>query len=54
MATFSRGRYATKIQDVVLLGHHGKLHWRVTLQGLEIDLPDQPPCEHAYVFKIVR
>ena len=28
--------------------------WSVTKNGLEIDVPDEKPCQHAFVFKITR
>jgi alpha-L-fucosidase len=40
------------IRSLRLLGHPGKLSWKRTKEGLVIPLPDQKPCEHAYVFKI--
>jgi hypothetical protein len=40
------------IATVSLLGHPGSLEWSYGEQGLTIILPDLPPCEHAFVFKI--
>ena len=36
-----------------LLAHRGKLTWQRNIDGLTIQLPDQPPCQHAFVFKIL-
>ncbi|SMP78842.1 alpha-L-fucosidase [Neorhodopirellula lusitana] len=52
--SFSTDRYSTPIVDVQLLGYDGTLTWKRTTQGLEITLPDQPPCDFACVFKIQR
>ena len=40
--------------SVTLLGSDHPLTWRRTDKGLVINTPAKPPCEHAYVFKIVR
>ncbi len=39
---------AGKVQNVRLLGHHGKLAWTQTTEGLTITLPPQKPCEYVY------
>jgi alpha-L-fucosidase len=39
-------------RHVTLLGYEGALTWRRTEKGLVVDLPAQPPCEHAFVLKI--
>jgi alpha-L-fucosidase len=41
-----------KITDVSLLGYNGKLQWMQTKDGLLLKMPDQRPCEHAFVLKI--
>ena len=46
------GLWSGDIADVQLLGHPGKLTWQHNADGLTIRLPDQPPCQHAFVFKI--
>ena len=38
--------------QVSLLGYNGKLKWTRTAAGLEIELPDKAPTQHAVVFKI--
>jgi len=35
-----------------LLGHIGELKWEQTEAGLEVALPVEKPCEHAFVLKI--
>jgi alpha-L-fucosidase len=46
------GLWSGEIADVQLLGHPGKLTWQRHTDGLTIQLPGQPPCQHAFVFKI--
>ena len=41
-----------KISSVELIGSDEKLEWTRTSAGLEITLPAEKPCEHAYSFKI--
>ena len=41
-----------KIKKVTLLGSHETLTWTQTAEGLEITLPAQKPCDHAFVLKI--
>ncbi len=41
-----------KVADVSLLGHGGKMEWTQDEQGLNVKLPDQPPCAHAVTLKI--
>ncbi|WP_370752421.1 alpha-L-fucosidase C-terminal domain-containing protein [Foetidibacter luteolus] len=36
-----------------LLGHNGTLQWNQTTDGLAVTLPEKPPCDNAYVLKIV-
>ena len=48
----SAGLWSGEIADVHLLGHPGKLAWQRNADGLTIQLPNQPPCQHAFVFKI--
>ena len=40
------------VADVVLLGHEGKLEWKQSGEGLSITPPANPPCEHAYSFRV--
>ena len=46
--------YTSEIASVTMLGADGELPWTVTPDGLVIKIPDRKPCEHAFVFKIVR
>ena len=52
----SLARSATngKVTEVTLLGHPGNLKWEQTKDGLEVAMPAQKPCEHAFVLKIKR
>jgi len=49
-----RTLYESEIRSVRMLGVDAELGWSLTPQGLRIDPPNEKPCEHAYVFKIVR
>ncbi|PWJ37943.1 alpha-L-fucosidase [Sediminitomix flava] len=40
------------VQNVKLLGSNSNLDWRQTEKGLELQLPSEKPCEHAFVFEI--
>ena len=46
------GLWNRTIESVSLLGHSGSLEWSNGDQGIAINLPDQQPCQHAFVFKI--
>jgi alpha-L-fucosidase len=46
--------YESEIDSVTMLGGEGHLEWRLTLDGLTMKTPTKRPCEHAYVFKIMR
>ncbi len=46
--------WPNEIQSVQLLGHGQELPWQWTPKGVKIIRPAEKPCEHAYVFKIVR
>jgi len=48
------GFYEEEIKRVSLLGHDGDLEWKLTRQGLVVEMPDERPCDHAYVIKIER
>jgi alpha-L-fucosidase len=37
-----------------MLGAEGELDWKLTDEALVIRTPPEKPCEHAFVFKIVR
>ena len=46
--------YEGEVDNVTLLGSSAKLVWSQTGNGLEIEPPDRPPCEDAFVFRIER
>ena len=47
--------YPGEIASVTMLGDGKELEWEMVKgEGLKITPPDNPPCENAYVFKIVR
>jgi len=46
------GRGPEHIHRVILLGHEGELLTRRTEKGLEVTLPAQKPCEHAFALEI--
>jgi len=48
------GFYREEIKRISLLGHDEDLDWKFTRSGLVVDLPDEPPTEHAHVLKIER
>jgi alpha-L-fucosidase len=43
---------AGMVKSVSLLGHDGKIKWRQYSEGLEIQLPEEKPCDYAFAFKI--
>ncbi len=45
------GQGGETVKSVELLGY-GKLVWSATKDGLSVQLPDQPPCDHAFTLKI--
>ena len=46
--------YESEIKSVQLLGINENLEWSITPEGLEILLPNEQPCDYAFVFKIER
>ncbi|MDE3144026.1 MAG: alpha-L-fucosidase [Bacteroidota bacterium] len=42
----------SKIANVRLLGYEGKLEWSQNTDGLLVKLPDEKPCDNAFVLKI--
>jgi len=46
--------YPGEIRSVSMLGSPHALHWSLGEAGLTIETPAERPCEHAFVFKIVR
>ena len=51
---FRNGLYPSEIVSITMLGDGKPLSWELTKDGLTIRTPKTRPCEHAYVFKIVR
>ena len=39
--------------DVELLGYDGEVKWKSTPAGLEVELPEKPPCDFAVTLKIL-
>jgi alpha-L-fucosidase len=46
--------YPAEIRSVTMLGSDQELKWSLGDAGLTIETPAEKPCEHAFVFKIVR
>lgn len=46
--------YPNEIAAVQMLGVAGELAWSLTDLGLTVAVPDERPCDDAYVFKITR
>ena len=46
--------YASEIRSVKMLGVDAELEWSLAKEGLKIKPPAEKPCDHAYVFKVVR
>ena len=44
--------HAQPIGKVSLLGCDAELKWQRTAAGLEVDLPAEKPCDHAFVLKV--
>jgi alpha-L-fucosidase len=40
------------IKSIHLLGNEGALKWKLTTEGLKIELPEEKPCKYAFTFKI--
>jgi alpha-L-fucosidase len=45
--------YARRVQKVELLGLRSELKWPQNTQGLEIQVPNDPPCKYAFSFRIL-
>ncbi|MCU0871309.1 MAG: alpha-L-fucosidase [Pirellulaceae bacterium] len=50
--SLGRSVSAAKVAEVSLLGHNTPLKWEQTETGLEVAMPVNQPCEHAFVLKI--
>ena len=44
---------AEKISSVHLLGYNDQLEWKQTNDGLAVTLPENQPCDNAFVLKII-
>ena len=44
--------YRGEIARIGLLGSESNLVWSRNADGVTINLPEKPPCDYAYVFKI--
>jgi len=47
------GLWPEQISTIQLLGHAGELTWQRSATELTIQLPNQAPCQHAVVFRIL-
>ena len=45
--------YPRQIQKVELIGSKSEVNWKRRAQGLEIQVPDTPPCKYAFSFRIL-
>jgi alpha-L-fucosidase len=45
--------YSGRIRKVELLGSKADLKWTRGTEGLDIQVPDVPPCKHAFSFRIL-
>jgi alpha-L-fucosidase len=48
----SLGLASGKVEDVVLLGCAGSVHYEQTTRGLVVDLPEEKPCEFAQCLQV--
>ena len=46
--------YKSEVNSVTMLGIDKELEWSLTKEGLKVRIPNEKPCEHAYVIKILR
>lgn len=46
--------YKSEIGPIKMLGVDKELGWSLSEKGLKIKTPDEKPCEHAHVFKILK
>ena len=46
--------YPGEVRSVSMLGVQQELEWSLTNAGLKIKPPVEKPCDHAYVFRIIR
>ena len=48
------GFYTEEIKRITVLGDDKPLEWERISKGLEVEMPDNKPCDYAYVIKIER
>ena len=46
--------YPGEIEEITMLGDGKPLQWSCTDEGLVVNLPDQKPCDYAWVLEIAR
>ena len=44
--------YPGEIAKIGMLGSERNLQWSRGAEGVTVKLPQKPPCDYAYVFKI--
>ena len=49
-----KNMYPGEVRSVSMLGIQQELEWSLTNAGLKIKPPAEKPCDHAYVFRIIR
>ena len=54
MLNQSKTVYQAEIDEITMVGDDRPLRWRHTPDWVEIQRPEKPPCDHAFVFKIRR
>jgi len=45
--------YPRQIRKVELIGANSEVKWKRGAQGLEIQVPDTPPCKYAFSMRIL-
>jgi alpha-L-fucosidase len=53
-APLYEGFYKEEIKRISMLGDDKELRWKLTAEGLVIDVPERKPCKYAFVIKIER
>jgi alpha-L-fucosidase len=48
------GFYKEEIKRISLLGDGKDLDWKLTREGLMVEMPDEKPCDYAFALKIER
>ena len=48
----SRDLLERKVERVEMLGSSEELNWQMTDAGLEVEMPKEKPCDHAFVLKL--